>query len=84
MATGPPACYNPSVLFTVRVKPRAKRPKVVRNGGLLTVWVDAPPVDGKANERLIELLAGEFGVPRRVVRIRGRGRGRMKTVEIER
>lgn len=43
---------------TVLVKPNSKKESVTRNDdGSLTVRVNAPPVDGKANERVIELLS---------------------------
>jgi len=72
------------MLFTVTVKPRARAPKILRDGNHLTVWVDAPPQDGRANERLRELVAQELGVPRRAVRIRSGHASRRKLVEVDR
>ena len=43
----------------------------------------SPPVDGRANEELIALLAGHFGVAKRAVTItRGAG-ARLKQVRID-
>ncbi len=51
--------------------------------GVLRVRVAAPPVDGAANEALLRLLADEFGVPRRDVRLVGGGSGRTKVLAVE-
>jgi len=69
--------------FSVTVKPRARHAKLLRDGSHLTVWVDAPPVDGRANERLVELIAEALGVPRRAVRIQTGHAGRKKLVEVD-
>jgi len=61
------------LLLELRVQPRCAREGIGgRVGGRLRVRVNAPPVDGAANRRVAELLAGEFGVPRsRVELLRG-------------
>jgi uncharacterized protein (TIGR00251 family) len=46
------------------------------------IKVDAPAVGGKANSRIIELIAGHFGVPKSSVRIIKGDRSRRKTVQI--
>ena len=43
----------------------------------------APPVDGKANEALIELLSKEFSAPKRDIEITKGATGRDKTVTIK-
>jgi uncharacterized protein YggU (UPF0235/DUF167 family) len=45
--------------------------------------LQAPPVDGAANEALVRFLADEFGVPRRKVRIISGLGSRNKIVEVE-
>jgi uncharacterized protein (TIGR00251 family) len=68
----------------VHVQPRASRSEVVGlHGEALKVRLHAPPVDGAANEALVQLLADQLGVPRRAVRIVAGGTSRAKTVEIE-
>ena len=65
--------------------PRAARTDIVGfdGEGRLLVRLAAPPVDGKANEMLIQLLAVTFGIPkRRVTLLRGE-RGRAKLIEVE-
>lgn len=68
----------------VRVQPRASSNEIVGyRDGVLRVRLRAPPVDGAANEALVRLLADEFGVPRRKIRIvLGLG-SRNKVVEVE-
>jgi hypothetical protein len=51
--------------------------------GALRVRLAAPPVDGKANERLLAWLADELGLPKRAVRLLRGDSARRKTVEID-
>lgn len=69
--------------ISVRVTPGAKIEKVEqKDAGSFDVWVKEPPVAGRANEALLELLAKHFSVPRTAVRIlSGRG-SRKKVIEI--
>ena len=49
----------------VRVQPRARRDEIVGwDGSTLRIRVTAPPVDGRANDAVITVLAEAFGVPR--------------------
>jgi uncharacterized protein (TIGR00251 family) len=71
------------VELNVRVIPRAKRTEISgERDGALVVRVAAPPVEGAANEALIDFLARALGVPRRAVQIVSGGRGRTKRVAI--
>ncbi len=70
--------------LSVKVVPRASRNEVVgEQGGALKVRLTAPPVEGAANEALVELLAGHFGVRRSKVRILRGANARLKLVEID-
>jgi uncharacterized protein len=71
------------MIVNVRVIPRAKQNKVVEEAGRLKVYLTAPPVDGKANEALIEVLAEHFGVKKRQLRLIRGEKGRDKTVELQ-
>ena len=72
-----------SVRFAVRVIPRARRSTIEGvHGGALKVRLTAPPVDGSANEELVEVLADALGVPRSRVQIAGGARSRSKVVEV--
>jgi uncharacterized protein (TIGR00251 family) len=69
--------------LTVRVVPRASRSQIVgERDGALKVRLQAPPVDGKANEALIELLAGTLDVPRRSVTLVRGDTARSKTLRL--
>ena len=54
-------------------QPRAKRREIVGlQGDYLKIRITSPPVDGKANAELLDLLAHAFGVPRsRVTQLQG-------------
>lgn len=70
--------------FRVQVQPRARQAKVAgRHGDALKLQVEAPPVDGAANDEVVALLADALGVPRRAVRIAHGASCRSKLVEVE-
>ena len=73
------------VSFSVRVTPRASANVVAgeRDGALL-VRVTAPPVDGKANDAVVALLAEALGVPRTAVRVERGAGARTKLVSVPR
>ncbi len=67
----------------VRLTPRARCDALGEwREGVLLVRVAAPPVDGKANEALVGLLAGALGVPKRDVTIVAGAASRDKAVEV--
>jgi hypothetical protein len=71
-------------LLQLAVAPNAKRTGADGlHDGALRVRLAAPPVDGKANERLLAWLAGELGLPKRALRLRHGEGARRKTVEID-
>lgn len=49
----------------------------------LRIRLTAPPVDGKANQEIIAMLAREFKTRKSQVRISGGQLGRDKTIDIE-
>jgi uncharacterized protein (TIGR00251 family) len=70
--------------ITVHVKPNAHQETVtVREDGVYVVQVSVPPIEGKANERLIEVLSKHFHRPKRAIQILRGTHGRHKIVEIE-
>jgi uncharacterized protein (TIGR00251 family) len=71
------------LVIELRVQPRAARSGLDGlHGGRLKVRLQAAPVDGRANDALVALMAEAFGVPRaRVVIERGLA-GRDKRVRI--
>jgi uncharacterized protein (TIGR00251 family) len=62
--------HGEAVWLAVSVQPNAKRTAADGlHDGALRVRLGAPPVDGKANQLLIEWLAGELGLPKRAVQL---------------
>lgn len=70
------------MLLTVRVHPRASHAKAAWSGDVLEVWVSAPPVEGAANQAVIEAVARELGVRPHAVRLRSGARSRTKVFEV--
>lgn len=67
----------------VKVKPNARASTLEEQPeGLWLARLKAPPVDGKANAELIELVAKRFGCARSAVSIKSGAGGRMKLVKI--
>ena len=67
----------------IRVRPNAKQNKVGGEiAGRLIVFVQAPAIDGKANEAVAKVLAEHFEVRSRDVEIIRGENNRDKTVEI--
>lgn len=71
------------ITFFVRVIPRASRSAIdgTRDEALL-VRIKSAPVDGAANEELIETIARALDVSRRSVTIVSGARGRLKRVQV--
>lgn len=71
------------VRFRVRVQPRARREEIAGvHEGALRVRVNAPPVEGRANRAVLELLAEHLRVPRSSIKITGGQHARIKSVEV--
>ena len=71
------------IIIEVKVAPRSSKRGIVGViDNMLKVKLTAPPVDGAANEQLIELLAEEYGVKKsNIIILRGET-SRRKTVKI--
>lgn len=73
------------VVLNVRVVPRASRNEVRGEmAGALKIRLQAPPVDGKANQALIDFLSDALNVPRSAIAIVSGGTGRNKRVAVAR
>jgi len=72
------------IQLTVRVIPRASRRGIagVRDGALL-VRLQSPPVEGAANEELLQLIAKTFRIAKGAVAIVAGEHSRLKRVSIE-
>ena len=68
----------------VKVKPNSKQQKIEElPDGSLIVHLKSPPVDGKANEELIKLLAKNFDVSKSSIRIKSGTTSLQKVIEID-
>ena len=68
----------------VKVKPNSQQQKIEElEDGSLNVHLKSPPIDGKANEELIKLLAKKFDVPKSSIRIKSGVTSRQKLIEID-
>jgi uncharacterized protein (TIGR00251 family) len=71
------------VMINIRVIPRAGRSAIAgTRANALLVRLRAPPIEGAANDELIEVLARTFAVPKRSVIIVAGERSRAKQVAV--
>ncbi|MEP6779573.1 MAG: DUF167 domain-containing protein [Gemmatimonadaceae bacterium] len=72
------------VRLTLHVQPGARRAAIVGvHGDALKVAVQAPPIDGKANDAILSLIADAFQLPARDVSIVSGHTARRKVVALE-
>ncbi|MBO9667909.1 MAG: YggU family protein [Bdellovibrio sp.] len=66
------------------IQPKSSKNEVVgEHNGMLKIKITAPPVDGEANQALIEFLSKLVKLPKRQITLIKGEAGRQKTVEIE-
>jgi hypothetical protein len=69
--------------LNVKVIPRSSKNEIAEMpDGTLKIKITAPPVEGAANERIIELLADKFNVAKSCISILKGQKGKNKVVEI--
>ncbi len=70
--------------IAVRVTPRASRNKIVEilPDGTIKIHIAAPPVDGEANEKLIEFLSDVLNIPKSRLDIVAGLSGRDKLISV--
>ena len=84
-----PTCFEATrvrdgrLLVTCHVTPRARSERIACEGEKLRVWLHSPPVEGAANEALIELFARALRLPRRAIALERGATARRKTLAIE-
>jgi uncharacterized protein (TIGR00251 family) len=68
----------------IKVKPNARVSALqeIANGPWLA-HLKSPPVDGKANQELVTLIARHFGCPKSAVSIKSGATGRTKLVTVQ-
>jgi len=78
-----PVTASPRII-QVKVKPRSRESKLVQlAGGTWLAHLHAAPVDGKANEELLALVARHFRCRKSAVSIKSGASARTKLVRIE-
>lgn len=71
------------VVLTLHIQPGAKKSEIAGpHGEALKIRLAAPPVDGKANDCLIEFLAGLLEIPRSDVELVSGQTSRRKRVRV--
>jgi len=72
-----------AVILQIRVQPRASRDEITGEmNGALKIRLQAPAVEDRANEALVEFLARLLKTPKSAVRILSGERSRSKRLEI--
>lgn len=72
-----------ATLIRVKVTPRSSKNRITgKEKDVYRVKVTSAPVEGKANEAVIALLAEELGVPKRDIEVVSGKTGRLKTIRI--
>ena len=70
-------------VIKVKVIPRSSRTEILgKENDIYRMKLTDPPVEGKANKAVIELLAEKLGVPKREIEIVSGKTGRLKTIRI--
>jgi uncharacterized protein (TIGR00251 family) len=69
--------------ISVHVQPNARSTGIAgRHGEALKIRVAAPPLDSRANQLVIDLIAEKLGVPKSRVSLRRGRRSRAKLIEV--
>jgi len=77
------AWRDTTLVLKLRVQPRARQPGIDGlYGDRLRVRLQGPPVDDKANDELLGLLATAFGLSRHAAAITQGEHGQQKTVAL--
>lgn len=72
-----------TVRLSVKVQPGSSKNRILgETAGEWKIAVTAPPVDGRANAAVVELLAARLGVARSAVRLVRGDTGRRKVIEV--
>ena len=70
-------------IIQVKVKPNSSQQKIIEaEDGSLTIYLQSPPVDGKANQELIKLLAKKYDVPKSQITIKSGLSSKTKLIAI--
>jgi uncharacterized protein (TIGR00251 family) len=69
--------------ISVQLTPRSSRNKILKiHDGALKIAIQAPPVDGAANDELIRFLAKTFSLPKSNIQITSGHTGKRKVLAL--
>jgi len=77
---------NPEKSHRIKVKvlPRSSKNEIVsRQEGYYTIKLTSPPVEGRANKALLDLLAKKLRIPKRHMEIISGKSSRIKSIRIQ-
>jgi uncharacterized protein (TIGR00251 family) len=79
----PPDLRAAETVIQIKLVPRSSKNQILgKQGEAYRVKVTAPPVEGLANEALIELLAKKLNIPKKDLEILSGQRSRLKSVRV--
>ena len=73
---------NDAVLLDIIVQPKSSRSRITIQENIIKVYLNAPPVDGKANEECIALFSKALKIPKSAIEIEKGEKGRKKRLLI--
>jgi uncharacterized protein (TIGR00251 family) len=86
VADAPPRWFRREpqrLVLSLHVQPGARRSEVAGiHGDSLKIRVQAPAIDDRANEALVEFVAQRLGIPRRDVTLASGARSREKKLHV--
>ncbi len=72
------------IRITVFAQPKAAKNEVIGpHNGAVKIKITAPPIEGRANEAIIEFLSELFKIPKRSIQLYRGGTSRNKIFELE-
>lgn len=69
--------------ISVKIKTRARQESVNENGKIFNVSVKELPIEGRANKKVIEILAKYFNKPKSNIKIISGHKSKNKIIEIQ-
>lgn len=72
-----------AVDINIHVQPKSSQAKIILENGIIRVWVNAPPVDGEANDAVVKLFSKALKVAKGKIEIIRGHSSREKTLRIE-
>jgi len=69
--------------ITAIINTHSNKTEVVKNpDGIYKIYISTPPIEGKANKKIIELLASFFDIPKSNIKIIRGLKSKVKTIEL--